>query len=871
MRKTWGRGRFEREMAEEMEFHLAARAADLELQGLPAQEARRRARLEFGGVAKYQEGARESVWLHWLDQAGSDLRLVMRSLARSPLFAGVAVLTLALGIGANAVLFSVVDGVLLKPLPYPHGDRLYAAREVVPAFAKLYPDVPVNARHFAEWQQQCASCEAMALVAGRAMNLSGAGAPRRVSGLSTSAEWFDLLGLKLQLGRAYTRQEAQPEANHVIVISDAMWRSNFGADSGVIGRTVYCDSAPVRIIGVLAPQARQPRREELGAVTSLPDEIEVLRPMGLDLRQMNVTGIHNFSVLIRLKPGRSPSQAMAELSRATAALIPAGSFEAGISVRLLHLQTRMSEALREPLLLLLGAAGALLLIVCLNLGNLMLARAASRQRDWAVRAALGARGSDLFRQVWIEAGLLVAAGTALGGALAWEGLSLLRRFAPAGFPRLEDVSLDLRVVGFMLLLAALAAGFASGVPVWRLRRTQPQEALRAGNERNSETNGERRARRALVCAEVGLSLVLASVGGFLLVSFVKVMGVDKGFAPEERLTFEVALSGDQYKKGPQRNQFYAEFLERLRSLPGVTGAGLTSYLPLQGEMWVSGIRRRKSDESLQVNVRAVSPGYMAAMGMKLRGGREFEEGDRQVIVVSEQTAKALFLGEDPLGQEIPAPEGGGVVKVIGVVNEVKTTGLEAAAPLTAYLPYWVRSSPQAAFVVRGSGGEAALTSGVRAALSAQDREIPLHRPAMMATIVEAALATRRLETWVAAAFALAGLGLACLGVFGVVSYGVTQRTSEFGIRMALGATSGEVLRLVLRETAGLLAVGVAVGVAGALVVSRWLAAQLYGVSARDPLVLLAVVATVCGVALVASYWPARRAADLDPMRALRQE
>lgn len=869
--KLWRRLRFEKDMQEEMQLHLQQLAADLEREGLSPAEARRRAHLEFGNVVSLQEQARESVWLHWRDTFEGDVRFVTRSLLRSPLFAATAILTLAIGLAANVLLFSVVDGVLLKPLPFPQGDRLYAIREMVPRFQHLYPDIPVNARHFAEWQQLCSSCEPMALIGVRSGTLSGFGPAQRVEALETSTELFSLLGLQVQLGRPYSPAEIGADRNRVIVISDALWRRSFGTDPKVIGRSVTWNDTPVQIIGVLTPGARLPRRGELGAIVSLPDQVDVLRPLSIEPLREKPTGNHNYAVLVRLKPAARPDVATKELTRSLAPFAQEG-FGKGIEARLLHLQTRVSGAVREPLLLLFGAAIALLSIVCLNLGNLMLARAAGRQRDWAIRAALGARTSHLFRQVWLEAALLVAAGAALGLAISWQALILMRRFAPEGFPRLEDVSLDLRTMAFLGLLAALSSAICSAVPIWRLRRTQPQEALRSGSERVSASGLERHARRILVSAEVGLSLVLASLGGLLLVSFLNVRAIDKGFRPEQLLTFEVTLDSARYQKAEQRRQFQAEFLDRLRALPGIAGAALTNQLPLQGEMWVTGIRR-KGLPSQMVNMRSVSPGYLTTMGMRLRGGRDFTEADRErgVIVLSQQTAQSLFPGENAVGQEIPAPEGGGTVTVVGVVNEVKTESLEKAAPLTAYMPYWVRSAGAASFVVRGATGEADLIRSARAALAEQDPGIPMHDVKTMDAIVQAALSTRQWETWVAGAFALAGMALASLGIFGVVSYGVTQRTSEIGIRMALGATRGRVLTLVLSETLRVLSAGLGCGLVVTILATRWVASQLYGVAPQDPLILGGTVAIVGAVALAASYWPASRAARLDPLKALRQD
>jgi predicted permease len=870
------RKRFEADMAEEMRFHVEARSADLIRRGHSPAEATRMAGIEFGGTERYKEEGREAGGWRLIDRLRADLRFTLRTLRKSPMFATVATLMLALGIGANAVVFSIVNSVLLKPLPYRDPDRIYSIRTYVPKFAHVYPDVPVNGRHFMEWRTRCAACENLTLIYRVAFNLGGAGEPQRVDGLMVTAQLFPLLGLNMQLGRPFDRVEEEPGANRVIVISDALWRRSFGADPSVVGRKVTWNQIPVEIVGVLPPGFRFPKGEQMGAMLQLPEQVDVLRPLGQDLSRIRVGGNFSFAALLKLKPNVQPADAVAEMNQPLAEF--ANEAKQEMQVRLYPLKSKMTDAVRRPLWLLLGAASTLLLIVCVNLGNLMMARAAGRQREWAVRTSLGASRAALFRQVLTEPVTLALAGGALGIGLATASVDLLSRLAPLTLPRLDEVTLDWRVLLFTLLLSAAAGALCSLAPLWRMLRGDPQKALSASSQRTTDSVGERRARNALVSFEVALSMMLAAAAGLLIVSFARVMSVDKGFESEHALTFQVALPEGRFPAG-RRNQFHTELLQRLAALPGVTAAGMTSQLPLQGEIWVSQLRRtgdtRDFNDVPQANFRFISPDYFQAVGTRIQRGRSFEGADRgrKVVVISERAARVVFPNENPVGQSIHYNDESepGIFEIVGVAADVKTSGLEAEPPLMAYLPFWRLAPPGAAYVVRASGDPSHLISAVRSTVAGLDRELPIHRVRTIAQIVESAVATRRLQTLLAAGFGVAGVILACLGVFGVVSYGVSRRTGEIGIRMALGATRTEVIAMVVRESMRPVIAGLIGGVAAALALGQLLSGQLFGVSPRDPAVLGLIALAVCCAALAASYWPARRAARIEPIQALRWE
>ena len=868
------RRRLEDEMAEEMRAHVEARAADLVRRGVPEQEALRLAHLEFGSRERYKEEGREARGYSFIDGVRFDLRTSLRSLLRTPVFTATALATLAIGVGANATIFSILDGVVLKPLTYPDPQRLYTARTTFPGNKNPDSDSPISRPLFLRWREACDSCENMALIGSVAVNLGGLGEYQRVDALIAEWRLFPMLGTRMQLGRAFTSEDDRPGAALVVIISDALWRGALGADPSVIGRKVIWNATQAEVIGVLPPDFRFPKGEQMGAMTVLPDRVDIIRPMQTDPARPGPM-VFMYSALVKLREGVSTDQALAEINREFPGPAPTGAAR-GL-IRLLPLQERMTGSIRRPLLLLTGAAGVLLLIVCVNLGNLLLVRASGRQRDWAIRTAIGASRASLIRHVFVESFLLALTGGALGIAASAGGLWLMGKLAPATLPRLDEVALDWRVLLATLGISALAGLLCGLAPLWRIVRADPQHALAAGSPRASDTRVDRRIRHALVGGETGLSMALAAVAGLLIVSFVRVLNVEKGFDAQHVLTFGMSLEG-QYA-GQQRAQYHQELLASLRALPGVTDVGLTSQLPLQGEIWVSNLRRpgglRPALEVPRVNYRFVSPGYFPAAGVPVRRGRSFDESDRQrnVVLISERAAQRAFPGEDPIGQIIDFGEDGGpeLLEIIGVTGDVKSAGLESEEAMIAYLPYWRLGLGTAFYVVRASGDESALVPAVRAAAANVKKDVPLHRIRTMEAIVDTAAAPRRLQTLLAGGFAAIGVLLTCLGVFGVVSYTVARRSGELGVRMALGATRAQVMAMVLRESMTPVLIGLAAGWIAALGLGRVLSSQLYGVRPDDPLVLGGVALVVTAAALVAAYAPALRAARVEISQVLRWE
>jgi predicted permease len=801
------------------------------------------------------------------------MKPVFRRLARDRAFTAVAVLTLALGIGASTAIFSLADAVLLKPLAYREPGRLYAAHTVLVPLMHLYPTLPANARHFREWEKRVPSVESMALLAGGAVHLTGAGEPERIETLRATSEFFRVLGVGPRLGRGFAAGEDQRGRDKVAVISDSLWRRRFGADPRAVGSTVRLNDEPHEIIGVLGPEFRFPRGIE--GFIPVGDRNEIVLPLVLRLERTSAAGEFNFTPILRLRPGVAPERVIAEMN----AVLADFSREAKAEMRSLlsPLQDAMTSRVRASLWLLLGGVAAVLAIVCLNLGNLVLVRAAGRMRDAAIRAALGANRAQLARAAAAEVVVLALAGGVLGTMLAAAGVRALVARAPVNIPRLDEVAVDLRVLLFALA-ASLAAALVCGLgPVLRLARSSPQDVLRPSSHTLTESRADRRARSVLVGCEVALSMTLLAVSALLMVSFIRVLGVEKGFETSRILTFDVNLPGKRYAQPSDRNRFHDRMLAALRALPGVRSAGLSTSLPLGGETWVDTLTREGDTNDLKkpiVNYRFVSPDYWQSVGIPLLQGRFIEERDRgrPVAVVAEAAAKAAWPGETPLGKKMARSGNPGVwLEVVGVVKDVRTGGLEKAPALMAYEPYWGMSPNRVSYAVRTSGDPAPLATHVRTALHGIDPELPVERMRSMEQVLDDSVAPRRFQTMLVTAFGASSLLLACLGIYGVVSYGVTRRTAEMGVRMAVGAGSRELVAMLLRQGMTPVALGLLAGTAGAFAASRLIAGMVYGVGARDPATLAAVAALLALSALIACYVPARRASRVDPLRALRWE
>jgi putative ABC transport system permease protein len=803
-----------------------------------------------------------------MDTLRQDIAYAARRLARAPGFTLVALLTLALGIGANGAIFSVVNAVLLKPLPFAEPDRLVTLSQTW----KGTPG-PYSPQNFLDVAKSAHSFESLAAFDPGGLTLTGQGTPVRLDGAEVSASFFDVLGVAPERGRGFATDENEPGRTRVVVLGHALWRERFGGDPAILGRSISLNREPYVVVGVTKPGF------------AFPEGAQLWRPLTYDQSfGESSRGSWYLHVVARLKPAVRAQAAGDELSAIAAHLArayPAQNEGVGAQVTSLH-ESLVGDS-RRGLLVLLGAVGLVLLIACVNVANLLLARNAARRTEIAVRAALGAGRARLVRQLLTEGLLLAVLGGALGLLVASVALDALLAFQPEGVARLREVRMDGTVTGFAFLLS-LATGLLFGtVPALSLTRDATAHSLR--ESARTSTSGDR-TRAALVVSQIALAMMLLAGAGLLIRSFTQLRRVDPGFDPRSTLTLRVSLPDAAYTEGAQISGFYQALLARVRELPGVTDAGAVTGLPLTGARFslsfeVEGRPPVPPAQQPSMEVRVATPGYFSALRVPVLRGRSFAERDGatapQVVLLSETAVRRYFPDEDPLGQRIEIglrrapgqPKAGGVV--IGVVGDVKDRGLAAAPPPEIYLPYAQLPTPTMDLVVRTSQHPLALAPSVEAAVHALDRELPVTRTQALEDVVARSLSEPRFYTLLLGVFGGSALLLAALGVFGVMSFSVARRARELGIRVALGADPGDVRRLVLRQAVLIAIAGVAWGLAGALALSHLLASLLFNLSPADPATLGTVALLLTAVAVLASYLPARRATRADPLVVLRAE
>ena len=803
---------------------------------------------------------------------------VFRRLAREPGFSLIAILTLACGIGANTAIFSVVHGVVLRSLPFQEAERLYAVQEHVPKFSQIASALPVSARHYGEWKKQSRTVETLALMDEYATNLANGGEPERLPAAHVSYEFFPMLGIRPLHGRLFRPEEDAPGANRVVLLSHVLWMRRFQGDPAIVGGIIRLDGEPHQVVGVLPPAPLPPRAKDLIAMMRNDKRPDVFKPLGIRPEDTGPVGDFNYAGLARLRPEATREQATAELSAMADNVARLEVPDAGVRAMLVPLQDQMASTSRQGLCLLLAAVAAVLLIACVNLANLLLARALGRRREMAIRAALGASRTSLARLMLADSVALACAGGAAGVLLARSGVSALLAIAPAGLPRMEEIRMDAPVLAFVTLLTLLTGTLFGILPAWSFSRTDPQDSLKAGGRTATEGRRGHALRRALVAAEVAISSVCLVAAGLLLHSFLRLMRVETGFSVERILTVELTLPANRYSEQAARAKFHREALAGIRSIGGVLSAGISNLIPLKGEgannlLLPQGARWALLDRPL-ADYRMVNRDYFETLDIRLLKGRIFDDadGDRRLAVISSSVARRLWPGQDPVGRRFfLGDDSKPPLEVAGVAGDVRSGGLERGPALTVYLPYWQRSRLSMTLVIRTAMDPASAARAVRDVVHTLDPEVPLAEVRTMREVVSAATAQRRFHLTLVLIFAAAAMLLAALGIYGVIAQVSAARRNEIGIRLALGAGPGGVLAMLFRQGLAPVWVGLAAGLTLALALGRSIQSMLFGIRLADPWTFGTVAAVLLLAAAVACLGPAFRASRTDPAVTLRYE
>jgi putative ABC transport system permease protein len=808
----------------------------------------------------------------WMEILWQDVRFGVRMLVKSPTFTIVAVLALALGIGANSAIFSVVNTILLRPLPYPDPDSLVMVWE---ERAKAgYPRDTPSPANFISWKEQSQTLLGMSAYTNLSVSLTGVGEPERIEGQRVSASLFPLLGVEPHMGRAFLPEEDQPGGNRVAMMSHGLWQRRFGSDPNIVGKALTLNGESRTIVGVMPANFEFPSRE-----------IEIWVPIAFPPEEAARRGAHFLQVIARTKPGVSVEQAQAEMHTVAAGLQQQyPQTNTAVGATLIPLHEHLVGDIRPALLILLGAVGFVLLIACVNVANLLLARASARQKEIAVRIALGAGRLRLIRQFLTESILLAGMGGVVGLLLAVWSIKLLTAFIPANISQAKSISIDAGVLLFTVGISLLTGLIFGLAPALQASRFSLNDTLKEGGRDSTSGGRGGRVRNLLVVTEIALALVLLIGAGLLINSFWHLRNVDPGFQTDHLLTMKVVLPPLKYPDTGRRAAFYDELTQRVQALPGVRAASVTTNLPLTNRgnamgFTVEGRPEPAPGQTSSAVTRVVSPNYFQTMGIKLLRGREFTDQDSAdapvVLVVGETMAKRFWPGEDPVGKRLKFGSFNSTaawLSVVGVVKDVKHFELNTNDREQVYLSY-----KQAGFfeprdlVVRTEVEPLGLAASVRSAVWGIDKDQPVSNIRTMDEIVSESVARQRFNTLLLGIFAVVALILASIGIYGVMSYSVTQRTHEIGIRMALGAQALDVLKLTVGQGLKLVLLGLFIGLAAAFGLTRVMSSLLFGVSPTDPITFVVIPLVLFAAAMLASYIPARRAARVDPLIALRNE
>jgi predicted permease len=888
LRKLWwltDRPRIEAELREELEFHLAEEAGEHTAAGLTGEQARAAAHRELGSVALIAEHTRAAWGWPRVEQVVHDVRHAVRMLARSPGFTGVAVLTLALGIGANTAIFSVVYSVLLKPLPYARPDEVHSVEVIIPERRDQIASLPVTVQAYLQWRKAGTVFGGITALRPWECNVTSDGEPERLGGARVSANFFSFLGVPIARGRDFAVDEETPGRERVVVISDALWRSRYGADSGIIGRRIVINAEDHAIVGVAPPSMLMATGTLLHPLLPFAPRIDIWKPIAPTVREMkNESWDHG--ILVRIPPGTNRDQASRQLAGVLNDMVHAQlpEVKAEALIDLTPVREIFSGGVRLRLLLVFAASAMLLLIACTNLANLFLARMAGRAGEFATRIALGAGRARILSHTLTETLLISFGGAGLGALVARYGAAVLAASGPDDVRLLADARLNAQVLAFATT-AGLLTGVICGIfPAWHAYRKDAGADLREGARTTFGGGRAARVRQMLVGVEMALGTALLASSGLLLHSFVKVMGADRGYQVQRVVAVDLSLFGERYAAASGRVAFYRELMERVRALPGVLAAGAVSDLPaVAASTGASRTVLYESDDNFQrvvlarpvAMIRSVTAGYFTASGTALRAGRLLADDEPELAaVISESLARRLWPQEAPtaaVGRRIRHDARAPLMTIVGVVENARAGGVDSDPLPAIYRPHGQWASGPMTLVVKTALEPAALAPVVRAEIRKVDHNLPIPALRTMREIVSSTVAQRRFQLVLTSLFAGVALILSAVGLYGVVSYAVTCRTRDIGLRMALGALRGRVMRWVFAHGMRPVLVGLVVGLAAAIATAQTLRSLLFGITPADPWAIGGVVLVLLSTSGLACYFPARRAAGLDPIAALRHE
>ena len=809
-----------------------------------------------------------------------DIRYGIRGLAKRPSFTAIAVITLALGIGANTAIFSVVNATLLRPLPFQDPDRVVMVWGYLPQLAHTADKFPSSAGNYLGLIKETKSFQELAAFRQWSWQLTHSGEPEQLQGVRVSANFFEALGARPVLGQTFTPEQDQEGAAPTAIISYRLWQKEFGADYKVLGKSLTLNGHTVSVVGVMPRDFEFPGGANMIPGLQFATKNDIWMPLAMTAEERKNQGSLNLALLGRLKPGVATNQAENE-TRAIEAGLPLGTI--GYTVNLIPLQKQMVGNIQRLLLVLLATVTFVLLIACANVANLLLARASSRQKEMAIRGALGAGRRRIMRQLLTESLLLSFIGGLLGFLVAIWGTPLLVSFIPEKVPRIHEINVDMRVLGFALLISFITGVLFGLAPAWQASRVDLNESLKEGARGTTAGLRQNRLRAFLIVSEVSLAVVLMIGAALLTKSFVRLLDVKPGFDPSHTLTMEVALPTlppSKYADEQEQAAFFQQLLERLNNSPGVIAAGAVLSLPLTGaeestNLFIEGRPKLPAEQRAEADYTVVTPAYFRALAIPLLKGRQFTDHDSKdapgVIIINDALARRYWSDEEPLGKRLTVGFEKSPREVIGVVGSVKQSTLSADARPAMYLPQLQRPTGGMSIVIRTAGDPLSLVALARSQVQSLDRTIPVTNIRTMEEVFSSSVAQQRFSMLLVALFGALAVVLAAIGIYGVMGYTVTQRQHEIAVRMALGAKTGQVLKLILKDGLVLASLGVVIGLAGAFALTRLISSLLFEIKPTDAQTFAMVSALLIFVALLACFIPARRATKVDPLVALRYE